>query len=169
MNKTRVLFISMLVVVVLIFAIAMGFILTEEMRAKNKVIDSTKKAASKVKKSDKKEFKNIDVDKYLKLYDDNKKSVVLIGRSDCEFCKIAEPILQSMSKKYDIDINYLSTDGFDDEDRTNLLNSDEYFQESEGMPTPLLLIVGKSKIIDKVEGLVEEEEYKDFFNKNNII
>ena len=60
-------------------------------------------------------------------------------------------------------------DGFSEEDKANLLNSDKYFQKKDGMPTPLLLLVKNSKIIDKVEGLISKDEYIEFFDNNKII
>lgn len=167
MNKTRAIFISILVGIAVIFFTVLILVMTSEQRAKNKAVNKSKKEASEV--SEKKDFISIDVDKYLKLYESKDKTVVLIGRSGCEFCKIAEPILQGISHDYDFDIYYLSTDGFSDEDKTNLLNSDKYFQEEDGMPTPLLLIVRKSKIVAKVEGLISKDEYLEFFDKNKII
>ena len=167
MNKTRVIFISILVGIVAICAVVIFLVATSEERARNRLIKSAEKDANSTEK--KKDFTNIDVDKYLKLYAGNDKSVVLIGRSGCEFCKIADPIIQGIAYDNNLKVYYLSTDGFSDEDKTNLLNSDEYFKEKEGMPTPLLLVVGDSKIHDKVEGLVSKDEYIEFLDENGII
>lgn len=167
MKKTRIIFISILTSIVVLFLVILLLAITAESRARNKAIRESSKEASETNK--KKDFKNIDVDKYLELYKGDKVSIVLIGRSGCEFCTIAEPILQGIAYDKNLDIYYLSTDGFSDEDKTNLLNSDKYFQKKNGMPTPLLLLIKKSKIVDKVEGLTSKDEYIEFFDKNKII
>lgn len=167
MKKTRIIFISILTGIVVLFLVVLLLAVTTESRVKNKAVRQGSKEASETNK--KKDFKNIDVDKYLELYKQNKVSIVLIGRSGCEYCAIAEPILQGIAYDNKLDIYYLSTDGFSEEDKANLLNSDKYFQKKDGMPTPLLLLVKNSKIIDKVEGLISKDEYIEFFDNNKII
>ena len=45
--------------------------------------------------------------------------------------------------------------------------SDEFFKEGYG--TPILLVVGEGKIIDKVDGLTDSAHYVDFFKRNEFI
>ena len=82
MKKTRIIFISILTGIVVLFLVVLLLAVTTESRVKNKAVRQGSKEASETNK--KKDFKNIDVDKYLELYKQNKVSIVLIGRSGCE-------------------------------------------------------------------------------------
>lgn len=131
------------------------------------ILKNAEKESSSVKESDKKDFIQINVDKYLEYYNGNEKKVILIARPTCHYCQIAEPILQKLSKELSIDINYLNTDNFGEEDEAKLVSSNEFFEEGYG--TPILLVVSKSSIIDKVDGLTDSTHYIDFFQRNEII
>ena len=69
--------------------------------------------------------------------------------------------------KYNIDINYLNTDNFQDEDSQKLINSDSYF--SEGFGTPLLLVIGDGSIKDRLDGLSDTKHYIEFLKKNGYV
>ena len=66
-----------------------------------------------------------------------------------------------------ITVNYLNTDELDDDGNTKLIKSDDYF--SEGYGTPLILVVQKNKIVDKIEGLTSKEDIMSFFKKYDFI
>ena len=172
MNKVTVI----VIVVLAVFVLGFGTIifLTREDGNVEKELEKTyvekiEADSDKVKKSEMADFTNIDIDKYLELYNGDNTSVVLIGRSGCEYCVIVEPILRNIMYKNKIDINYLSLDGFDDDARDKLLNSDKYFKDSGGVNTPMLLIVKDGKIVDYVDGLISRSEYMTFLKNNSII
>lgn len=132
--------------------------------------DMTAKAqeeSAAVSEDEKKEFENIDVDTYLDLYKGEDKSIVLFSRPTCGYCQIAEPILQHISYQYDLTINHVNTDEMDSDDSTKLLESDDFF--SEGLGTPLLVVVSDGKIVDLVNGLVDTTAYVNFFTDNGFI
>ncbi len=172
MNKVTV----VVIIVISIFVLGFGAIIfltkedgAVEKKVKKTYVEKIEDDSNKVKKSEMADFTNIDIDKYLELYNGDKTSVVLIGRSGCEYCVIVEPILRNIMYKNKIDINYLSLDNFDDDAREKLLNSDKYFKDSGGVNTPMLLIVKDKKIVDYEDGLISRREYMDFLEKNNII
>ena len=111
--------------------------------------------------------KDIDVDTYLDLYKGDEKAIVLFSRPTCGFCQIAEPILQHISYQYDLTINHINTDEMDSDDSTNLVESNDYF--SDGLGTPLLMVVSNGEIVDVVSGLVDTASYVDFFSDNGFI
>ena len=94
MNKTRMTFIVILAVMVVLAAVAIIFSVTKDSRSANKLIDDSSKQADEIDSKHMRDFKIIDVDKYLELYNSDKVSVVVIGRTGCEYCSIAEPILK---------------------------------------------------------------------------
>ena len=131
------------------------------------IIERAQSESDAVKDEEKKEFISIDVSKYLELLSGSDNSLVLIARPTCSYCQIAEPIIQNIAYKYDIDINYLNTDEFEDDDEAKLVSSHEYF--SEGYGTPILLIVSNGDIVDKVDGLTDTENYIKFFTSYGFI
>ena len=120
-----------------------------------------------VSDEERKPYTEISVNTYLEKYNAPEKSLILLGRETCQYCQIAEPILQKLSKQYDLEILYLNTDTFSDDDITNFLNSDETFSDSFG--TPFLFIVENGRIVDKVDGVVDTALYEDFLIANGLI
>ena len=118
----------------------------------NTILANAQKESTNIKDSEKKDFINIDVNKYLEYFNGTEKKIILIGRPTCHYCEIAEPILHNVAFEYNLDINYLNIDNF-----------------SEGFGTPTLLIVSEGKIHDKVDGLTDKTHYIEFFKLNDFI
>ena len=87
------------------------------------IIENAQKESNNVKESEKKSFLSIDVTKYLEFYSGSEKQLVLVARPTCSYCQIAEPIIQSIAYEYNIDINYLNTDEFSEDDQNNFIHS----------------------------------------------
>lgn len=131
------------------------------------IVTNAQKESEAVKDEEKKEFTQINVDKYLEYYAGEENKIILVARPTCHYCQIAEPILQNISFKYNIEINYLNTDEFRDDDQTKFVNSDDTFKD--GFGTPFLLIVSNNKIVSSVNGLTDEDHYISFFKTNGFI
>lgn len=135
----------------------------------NVIISNAQTQSKSISEDERREYKKIKVVDYLEYYAGSEAKIVLLGYPECPFCQIVEPILQNLSYEYDIEINYLNTNDFTEEDEKLLLESDEYFQENEGFGTPLLLIVKDNKIIDKVDGPTDRGHYKKFLDEAGFI
>ena len=133
----------------------------------NVIIANAEKESANVKEEEKKDFININVNQYLEYYQGSEKRIILLARPTCHYCQIAEPIIQKVAKDYNLDINYLNTDEFTEEDQQAFVNSDERF--SSGFGTPFMMIVQNSGIIDSVDGLTDYAHYVYLFRKNSII
>ncbi len=170
-KKKEVIIMAIIAIVVVVVAIVVVVMNGDTIgkAQQKKYVNSIEEEADQIKKSEMKDFNKIDIDKYLDLYKGKDKSIVMIGRTDCEFCPIAEPILKNIAHVYDLKINYLSLDTFDDKDREKLLKSDKYFEELGGVETPMILIVKNKSIVNHVEGLMSGKEYVEFFEDNSII
>ena len=131
------------------------------------IISNAQKESENVKEDEKKDFIEINIDDYLNKYNGEESSLVLIGRPTCHYCQIAEPILHNVAYKYNIDINYLNTDNFQDGDSQKLVESDQFF--TNGFGTPLLLVVGNGSIKDKQDGLTDTNHYVNFLKENGFI
>lgn len=133
----------------------------------NVIIANAQKESSSVKDGEKKELSEIRMDTYLEYFNGSEDKIVLIARPTCQYCQVAEPIIQNVAFENDLDIYYLNTDNFEGEDEANLVRSDDFF--SEGFGTPLLLVVKDGKIVNKVDGLTDKAHYIDFFKNTGFI
>ncbi len=113
------------------------------------------------------ELNSIDIDEYLSLKKGSDKSIIYISRPTCHYCQQEDPIMKNIVYETKITVNYLNTDELDDDGNTKLIKSDDYF--SEGYGTPLILVVQKNKIVDKIEGLTSKEDIMSFFKKYDFI
>ncbi len=157
-----------IVLIVICFFISPADNSTDELyEDSSAILENAQAESAAVKDEEKKEFTNINVTQYLEYYNGEEKQLVLLARPTCQYCQIAEPIIQNVAFQYDIIIHYLNSDDFTDEDTSNLYYSDEYFKEGYG--TPVLLLVGNKEIIDKVDGLTDYTHYVEFFKKNGYI
>lgn len=133
----------------------------------NNIMANAQTESASISEKDKKDFINIDVDTYLAYLQNEEKKLVLLARPTCTYCQIADPILKKISKDYNINIYYLNTDEFKDNDQNNFVSSNELFQS--GFGTPMLLLVGNNSIIDYVDGLTDTAHYLEFLRKNELI
>ncbi len=128
---------------------------------------NAEKESRNIKEEEKKPFIEINMNNYLDKYQENERVVFFIGRDSCQYCQIVIPILQKISKEKDIDIYYLNTDSFTEEDKETLQNSNEYFSSS--FKVPLLFITKKEEILDKTNGILDTDHYLKFLKDNSII
>lgn len=133
----------------------------------DEIYNNAQVESAAVKENEKGDFIQIDINQYLEMYNGSEKQIILIARPTCHYCQIAEPILQNLIYEYKLNINYLNTDNFEENDQQTLINSDEKF--SNGLGTPTLVVVGEGQIYDAVDGLTDKAHYKEFFKKNGYI
>lgn len=124
-------------------------------------------SSSDISEDEQAELNSIDIDKYLSLKKGSDKSIIYISRPTCHYCQQEDPIIKNIVYETKITVNYLNTDELDDDGNSKLIKSDDYF--SEGYGTPLLLVVQKDKIVDKLEGLTSKENIVSFFKKYGFI
>ncbi len=123
--------------------------------------------SSEISEDEQAELNSIDIDKYLSLKKGSDKSIIYISRPTCHYCQQEDPIIKNIVYETKVTVNYLNTDELDDDGNSKLIKSDDYF--SEGYGTPLLLVVQKDKIVDKIEGLTSKENIVSFFKKYGFI
>lgn len=131
------------------------------------IIRNAQKESAAVKEDEKAELASITVEDYINLYSAEGKSLILLSRPTCSYCKVADPIIRKIAKIYSLDIKYLNPDEFTEDTQRQFVESDELFKEGYG--TPLLLVVGNNSIIDIVDGLTDNAHYMEFFQKNEFI
>ena len=162
-------------IVILLVVIILSFAITPKDKEESTtsmddaelILNNAKQYSANVKEDEKKEFIQINTTDFIEMYNQSEKKIVLIARPTCQYCQIAEPIIQNIAYKYNLDINYLNTDEFSEEDRGDFIKTDEAFEN--GFGTPFLIIVGNGKINDKVDGLTDQDHYLEFFKNNGYI
>ena len=133
----------------------------------NKQENNTTSNGDEISEDKQAELNSIDIDKYLSLKKGSDKSIIYISRPTCHYCQQEDPIIKNIVYETKVTVNYLNTDELDDDGNSKLIKSDDYF--SEGYGTPLLLVVQKNKIVDKIEGLTSKENIVSFFKKYGFI
>lgn len=133
----------------------------------NKQENNTTSNGDEISEDKQAELNSIDIDKYLSLKKGSDKSIIYISRPTCHYCQQEDPIIKNIVYETKVTVNYLNTDELDDDGNTKLIKSDDYF--SEGYGTPLILVVQKNKIVDKIEGLTSKEDIVSFFKKYDFI
>ena len=176
MGEKKTTVITIIVVVVLLALLIVAALVGGKSSSKNEeptertaetVVANAEKESAAVKENEKKEFTYINVDTYLEYLNNSENTFILVARPTCHYCQIAEPILQYIGYRTDLDIYYLNTDNFQEGDSQRLRESDEFF--SGGFGTPILLILGNGKIHDKVDGLTDLTHYVEFLRENKFI
>ncbi len=124
--------------------------------------------SANIKEEEKQELTSITIDEYLdKKKNDEKYSIIYIGRPTCSHCEIQKPIMEYLVYKYGVEISYLDTDTLDEDGFTKLQSSDDFFKE--GWGTPLTMIVKGDKMVDYIEGEASIEEMTKLFKKYELI
>ena len=168
-NKGIIILIIVLVIVLIIGCFATGNKTTKKQTnnsSSDPIVDQATRESKAVKDSEKKDFIDIDVNKFKELYEGDDNQIVLFSRPGCHYCQIAEPILKNIAYTYNIDINNVNTDNINEEDFNVLkgLNS-----EFESFGTPFILVVSNNSIVNKIAGLTTKDKYIEFFKNNNFI
>ena len=183
MEKKNV-FMTIIAIVVVIGVFILGFFVggdnsksTNNVNKDNAVIESSdnveqilsnaQKESESIKESEMEELENISVSEYLEEMNESDPEIIYVARPTCSYCQVAEPIIRKIAEDYDLDIHYLNTDEFDNEDTSKFVGSDDSF--AEGFGTPMVLIIGNGKLIDKVDGLTDTQHYVQLFKNNGFI
>lgn len=106
-----------------------------------------------------------DLDQYISLRDDTNKLHIVVWKQDgCSHCISFQPVLQSVSYKYQVEFNLLNLSKVSEETyyavREDIVNYSKAYDE-DGLGTPSLLIVGNGKIHNILEGEKPEKDLVD--------
>ena len=130
------------------------------------ILNAQKESAA-IEADERKEFTEITVDEWYQYKESGGGTLILAASPTCSYCQVAEPIIQNIMFRNNIDIKYLDVSKFDEETLKKFLDSDELFKD--GFGTPILFLVGEGKIIDIVDGLTDTAHYEEFFQTYNVI
>ena len=131
------------------------------------IMQNAQNEADSVLDDERVSLNSISVDEYLNIYSGDSNALIFVGSDSCPYCAIAKPIIENLAYKYDLDIYFLNSGNFADDDESKFIKSNEYF--SSGFGIPMLLYVGNNELINMVDGLTDTEHYVDFLSVNEII
>ena len=149
---------SIILIIVLVIGLAVGASNLKKVDGNDSVETVTLEEA---------DFNEVSLDEYLELIKSSEKNVILVARPTCTYCEAFAPILSEASKELNIEVNYIDTDKFTNDDWTTFNNSLSYLSD-EQWGTPLTLIVQNGEIVDVNSGYVELETIISFFTNNGF-
>lgn len=120
-----------------------------------------------IDKEEKLPLNYIDYEQYSKLIKSKTNQLIVIAQSGCNGCIKARPVLYELAQEYGLTINYLNASMLDEESATSFQESLDFF--SDGISTPLMLVVSNSEVVDAIAGAVEMNDYVEFLKENNFI
>ena len=175
MNEKKISIITIIAIIILISLLVIASLVgnksdkddTTANRTIETVIATAQEESKEVKEQEKKKFTYINVDEYLNILTKQDNQFVLVARPTCQYCKIAEPIIQNIMYEYNIDLYYLNTDDFEEEDQNKFVGSNELF--ANGFGTPMLLCIKNNQIVDVIDGLMDRYGYIEFFKAYGLI
>lgn len=104
---------------------------------------------------------------FINVLNSSSKRLVYIGRPTCTFCQKLSPILEEVSKEYNIDYYYINTDEIQSDELGAILL--KLGVKSSTFGTPYLAIVQDGNKIDEQPGYVEKDELIAFFKENGLV
>ena len=99
-----------------------------------------------------------------KYFNSKERTVIYYASSQCAYCELETPILETIAGDYDMDYLYIDSIKLTKKQREEILDKLEIEQS-----TPTTVIVEKGKVIDTQVGYVGGKEYVEFFKENGMI
>ena len=104
---------------------------------------------------------------FIDVLNSSSKRLVYIGRPTCTYCQKLSPILEEVSKEYNIDYYYVNTDEITSEELAAIL--EKLGKTSSKFGTPYLAVVQNGEKIGEQPGYIEKEGLIVFFKKNGLV
>ena len=99
----------------------------------------------------------------------DEKTVMLIIKDDCKYCKEVMSVLNGISSSYNLNIDYINVGKIDSEISVSLEDKIKDIGYEDGFSTPLIIITENRKLLDYSIGSSNYEFFKDLFTENGLI
>ncbi len=117
----------------------------------------------------KEEYKKINLDELIEIYNRDELSFIYIGKDNCSYCQKQNKIFYEILKDYKFDIYYLDINKETSEDLLNKLAPlNEDFSKN-GIGTPTLMLVKNKSIIMYKRGLTSKDNLVGLLKQNSFI
>ena len=99
-----------------------------------------------------------------KVFNSKERSVIYYASSQCSYCELETPILETIAEDYDMEYLYIDSIKLSKSQREEILKKLNIEQS-----TPTTVIVEKGKVIDTQVGYAAGKEYVDFFKESGML
>lgn len=123
------------------------------------IIDNLKQNGT-IETSESKEI----MENFDKYYNSKERTVIYYASSNCSYCTLQTPILETIAEDYDMDYYYLDSSKLAKKQREEVLEKLEIEHA-----TPTTVIVEKGKVIDTAVGYTQGKDYVEFFKENDMV
>ena len=106
----------------------------------------------------------ITVENFDKYYNSKELKVIYYASSECGYCSLETPILESIAEDYDIDYLYVDSSKLSSEQRKLVTSK----LDIEGA-TPTTVVVKNGRIIDTQVGYLDGTNYVEFFKNAGVV
>lgn len=113
-------------------------------------------------------FNNIDIEKYISLFNGESLSLIYIGREDCAFSTAENSVFEDILSEYNIAINYLDLNSLSNSGVETLYSSYDSFID-DGLATPTVMLVQNGEVKMFKKGYTSKEDLIELFKANNFI
>ncbi len=107
------------------------------------------------------------MDEYTSAIKAKGRHVIYIGRSGCSYCQQFSPILNEITKEYNVKYTYVNTDNISDEGLEKILKMLNI--NSDNFGTPYMVVVKDGKPVAEQSGFVERDVLFSFLQNNGMI
>ena len=104
------------------------------------------------------------IEKFEKLIDSKTEQLIYIGSPTCSYCQQFSPVLEEITKTYDLKYEYLNVSEVSDGTLTKLLN-----KLATDSSTPQVVIVKEGKVINVQQGYTDRDGFFKFLQDNGLI
>ena len=104
------------------------------------------------------------VESFNKYFNSKDKTVIYYASTECGWCKLQTPVLETIAEDYDMDYYYVNTAKLSNGKKNEIA-------EKLGIEpaTPTTIVVEKGKVVDVAAGYQDPKDYVAFFIKNELI
>ncbi len=140
-----------LIVVLSLIALALIVVFTVDTLKKNGTIPNSEQAEI--------------IDGFNKAFNSKERTVIYYASTNCSWCSMLTPILESISEEYDMDYYYVDTSKLAKKQMNDILEKLEMPKHA----TPTTVVVENGKVIATENGYVEGEEYVEFLKGAGVL
>lgn len=107
------------------------------------------------------------LNEFYSAFNGSEEKLVMIGRDNCSWCQLFKPTLDSMHDKFGLEYLYINTNELTSSVFKKLLKDVGVDENSFG--TPYTIVVKEGKVVDSLNGYVDEVELLEFLKNHNFV
>lgn len=154
-DKTRYIIIAIVTIVLL--ALIVILIITGKDENKNNTTNNSSSVAERNTSTE-------SLKEFYKQFDSKDLNVIYFASSTCGYCSLEKPILEQISKDYDMDYYAIDASSLSDTEISEIISA-----LGISGATPTTVIVKDGEVVAKNEGYLDGKPYVEFFAKNGIL